>query len=484
MMVSNRGRAIRSMAVASAVLVLCVVPASGQKKKTKPDLPEDQKLREQWSKACDRIKAGDPWNEIAEDVELALDEALETENSAMITEYLQSIRQAEEESPFMPENRTGASQEELVALLMESVRLNTEQGRTSLIMSPLHIHGGVTKSHWESLAAAPEHVRTDPMIRILKRGREMIPHLIEALDDMTATRTVYQAGSSARRQPTVLFRRCDLAMTLLQSITRCKFFFPDKSVKWFSHHDPFFQQRVIDLVQQWRDATKELSPIEAQSWLIPKISYESAKIMIDSMIRQGDTREGIKHLRSVLFEPNRTLRNDVARRLAALGDRTGIDLLVQRLNGHPSLTEDEAGFLVRYGGRREYMLLARLVQNDLPEDVSKKNEVSRTILTALRDTDNLLAVPVLAEALKATDVVTARHRMQQKSRRVGVQDSRADEAAEHIQRLTQHDFRYSPNAEPASRIKAIERARRWWENEGRGLYGFGSTRHRRTGGIR
>ena len=62
--------------------------------------------------------------------------------------------------------------------------------------------------------------------------------------------------------------------------------------------------------------------------------------------------------------------------------------------------------------------------------------------------------------------------------------SRVDIAAEHIQRLTQRNFRYDRQAEPSVRIKAIQRIRDWWENEGRGLYGFTSARVQRTGGIR
>ncbi len=444
---------------------------------------KDLKLRQAWSEACNRVMVGDPWGEIADDVEAALLEAGDIPFANDVSANLESLRLAEAQFPTLPEGRTDASPKDLVALLMKSQLLNPQFRDAGLLLRPLHADMRPDRTrevHWVDLGEQPEHMMTDPAIRIFKRGRVMIPALLDALDDMTATRSGYMGVSS--RQPAVVCRRADFAMALLEAITRCRFS-GDRRNEWFSLMNPAARSMAIELARSWWEATKDMSDYDARTWLLKRIGYEQARPMIDVFLIEGEHERAIEYLRDYLVDASGKMRVSVAAWLGQMGDRSALDMIVAKADRSGELTRDEIDILVRYGGRREYLLMHRIVVADKAPNSKTQNRLSRMVLEAMRDAQNRLAIPVLAEALDVEDALRNQP-LQHQLQRGGRVSSRAGVAAEYIQRLTQRDFRFDPKASASSRAKAIERIREWWEKEGRGLYGFRSDRARQTGGIR
>lgn len=176
---------------------------------------------------------------------------------------------------------------------------------------------------------------------------------------------------------------------------------------------------------------------------------------------------------------------DVVRQLARFGDLSGIKKLGELVEeGGHAITERELKLLVRYGGRREYAVLGRIVTSHSPGPPTPA--VNARILKELASKSNPsknspLAIPVFAAALFEAGELPA---LDAKNSQQSPGWTQANLAVEHIQRLSGRDFRFDPNAPAKSRLKTIERVRVWWETEGRALYGFQSARLHRNGGIR
>jgi len=479
---NNRTTSLQA-AVAMAVFVVVLGGfASPSRAQGNPaSQQQDAKLYLAWSEACNRVMAGDPWGEIVADVEGALRDAPDASFGNDVAGYLESLRMAAAQSSSLPDGGTDASPADLVALLMKSQLLNPQFRDSALLLRPLHADMRPDRTrevHWVDLGEQPEHRMTDPAIRIFKRGRAMIPALLDTLDDMTATRSGFMGMSS--RQPAVVCRRADFAMALLEAITKCQFLNNGRN-EWFSLMDPSARSAAEELARSWWAATKDMPDYEARAWLLKRIAFEQARPMIDVFLIEGKRKRAIEYLRDYLVDASGKMRVSVAAWLGKMGDRSALDMIVAKAGRNAQLTRDEIDVLVRYGQRREYLLMHRLVVADKTLNSKTRNNESRAILAAMRDSQNRLAIPVLAEGLYVEDPL--RDRMVQQ-RRSPHGESRSDLAAEYIQRLTQRDFRYDPKASAPSRSKAIERIRAWWEKEGRGLYGFQSDRARQAGGIR
>lgn len=464
--------------VLRALLFLLLVASADAQPEIKKGKGESAIINK-WAEALRRVAEGEPWADIASQVEQLLAGAEETPNVAMIRSCLDAIRLAATTAP--PDLPPDPTPEQLVAALPQSTVVNM-LAHVTLISQPLHLEGsrdGVSRHmHWAQLAESPEHGLTDPAVRILKRGRTMVPLLMDALTDMTVTRTVHTLTGN---KPATLFRQCDLAMAVLEAVTRCKFHVITPEGGYLSQRDDEARHRIVDSVREWWEATKDLPDVEARCWLASRVEFEQAHSMVTLLLADGFTSEGIELWRRFLIDGEGGIRKDVVRALATAGDRTGVDMVAERVAETNALTSDQASLLVELGERREYLLLQRLVINDLPRDPQNKNQISGIILKTLTTTTNPLAIPVFAAALDATDPINPRHELA-----VKVQsdfDSRPDLAAHQIQRLSQRDFRYDPDANPELRTKAIERVREWWRGEGESLYGFDGVRTRR-GGIR
>lgn len=440
----------------------------------------DRELRTAWNAAVVRILDGDPWNEIGDDLEEALNRAGVTETSPSVTDALAGIRAAEQREPTLPANSVEATPKALSELLVSSRLINATQRDTRIITYPLIVNNATNDLLWSSYAVQPEHEATDPAFRLYKRGWAAVPALLDGLDDMTATRSAVRPTTINR--PAKLFRRADLAMALLEAITRCRFYVAPRGTKWFSGLDEGDRATAVESARQWWPATKNMPHAEARVWLIGRVDYRQAFQMASLAVHtKGEKAAGMSCLRSLLIDESKDkLRMDVVRQLARFGDLSGIKKLGELAmeNGH-AITDRELKLLVGYGGRREYVVLRRILTVGLSGRPNPA--VNGRILRELSSTNNPLAIPVFAAALFEAAKLPV---LESKKSQGSTDWLQADLAVEHIQRLSGRDFRFDANAPTKSRLKTIERVRVWWETEGRGLYGFQSARLHRGGGIR
>jgi hypothetical protein len=242
----------------------------------------------------------------------------------------------------------------------------------------------------------------------------------------------------------------------------------------------------MESVRQWWAATKTLSPLEARSYLISRVQYRQARPMIVLLHAEDRTPRVMEHLREFLVSPSGELQFNVAGELAGLGDLMGITLVVEGLHGRNKIAREESRLLVRYGGRRAYGLLRKMLEDDLAQNGSAGNSASKTILrTVVEEDEGPMTIPLLAVALDPEDDVVLDGAIRPSFDLLLPQSpTRADVAAAAVQQLTRRDFRYDPAARPELRRKAITRIRDWWDREGRGLYEFESPTVRRGGAIR
>ncbi|NOT01117.1 MAG: hypothetical protein HOP29_10860 [Phycisphaerales bacterium] len=459
---------------------------------TAEERKRDNDLLQKWSEILMRVMEGDPWDVLVAAAAAAVNEAGETTNSAVVADYLESMKLAADQEADLPGNGADVSPEDLVKLLATSQLLSPSQLDAQLLLRPLHFHrgrsvagGGDQTIHWDLLGAAPDHPTTDPAIRLFKRGREAIPALLAAIDDRTATRAGFQQSQSTRAS--VLCRRCDLAMAILEAITRCDFYesrHPNGMWEWYANLEPGERGAAVELARQWWAETREMDEMDARSWLIERIPYEQANSMLDVLINDGQNDRAMRHLRSFLIRKDGTMEVSAANQLGELGDPAPLNEVMDRVQRGAETSPDELALLVHYGGAREFAVLQKMMHDDRAVDPKSRNPVSRVILAALGGSTNNLAIPVLAEALYTDDeMIDVRVTGGVAAQQIAG-GSRADSAALHIQRLTQRDFRYDPAAPADVRRKGIERIREWWESQGKGLYGFDGDRLRRTGGIR
>ncbi len=500
----------------SLVVALWATDAFGGPRPSAEARRRAQVLTAKWRQASERARDGHPWEEIGDDLEAALAKAGDASNVPIMAAHLDAIRAAQEQEPHLPANRSEASDEELITLLARSRLPEVQRDRNQLMMNPLHRWvgpGGVRQMHWEGLGEPPEHEFTDPAIRILKRGRSMIPRLIEALDDQTATRCTYISTSTSIAS--LLYRRCDLAMTLLEAITRCKFFPADRRAA-FSQLSESARLKALNQVSMWREATRDLSPMEARSWQIRRVDYTIARVMISLLQAEGETSRAIDHWREFIVKPDGDVELSAVQSLAALGDSSGLDTLFEHVRSHGEITRNEAALMVEYGGPREFKLLKGMLAVDVrpvpePEPgavpgtnpgvsngaISKEAKAAalKALKAALERSGGIIAgvttklnrpmaIPLLASVLDPSDQTFLKVNNLPKHIVFPTSPTRADVAAAVIQDFARQNLRYNPNATPEIRRRGIERVRQWWEREGRGLYGFENLSVRRGGGIR
>jgi hypothetical protein len=471
---------VRSTIIALAVLIAfacTALPTQAQDRLRKRE--RTATLLKQWREICVKIEKDIPWDTLAEQTQAVADRAVDVDQADKLRDFADGMRQAAEQEASLPDAPSTATPGELVQLLIRSRLVDKRQGNSHFLVSRPLTFFSTGGTRWEKHVLQPLHEGTDPAIRIYKKGRVMIPALLDALDDMAATRSVYYS-SSLMHWP-VLLRRCDLAMALLEAISGCKFFRASDGM-WFSVQSAEFRAETAESARHWWSETKGMTPLDARLWLLDRVSGDRAAAMINLLVFEGRTEQALARLRSLMESAsNFKTQRDLAKRLAALGDPAGVEAVLARVAREGKIERDDAKFLAEHGDVRAYRLLARLMADDRSEKGRHRNSSSRAILEALRTSESRWAIPVLAEALGANDAISTRS---PNERNAVYSASRADIAAEHIQRLTGRDFRYDRYAEPTLRSKAIERIRTWWEERGESLYGFRNASDKRAGAVR
>ncbi len=471
--------------MAATAALLCTDAATAQRPATRN---HDREMIVAWNKTCEHIRDGESWLNVASEVENILEREGPAITIGLIQNQYDSILRAVDQAPGLPKNGADVSDEGVVALLMESRLPVIQSENGKLIYAPLHLQmgrDGNRELHWDAFARQEEFEYTEPAVRILKRGRRMIPHLIAALDDRTATRCTNMTKNT--NIPSMVFRRCDIAMALLEAMSRCKFYTADRNT-WFSDLDKALRDETTALARQWWEETQSLGNLESRSWLIRKINYAQANRMIELMILDNETARAIAHLRELLDRcDNVNDRMNITQRLATLGDLSGVRRITESISASENISNRQADIMIRYGGRSEFDKLSELIEADFFSGSNSRKSNSRVILIAAATRPaEPMSIPLLALALTHDDNDGPLQTSLPTNLRQNLPATatRADMSAYVIQEHTRRDFRFDPDGSPVLRKKAIGRVRDWWQDEGWGLYGFQSSALRRQGGIR
>jgi len=310
-----------------------------------------------------------------------------------------------------------------------------------------------------------ERPRMNPAVRLMEIGPEAIPHLIEALDDYTPTRTV------GHRWIARLLRRMDVAMHTIEAIAGCEFYH-EASTSGDLHNDtPERRQAAVKLVKRWWRMSEGASQAE----------------MIRNRLRllgrrdPGSVHERMSAIwRLSLVDGSASVLDEVARLPAKYadkrGERTGSprgDVMLRidrrlkirdRIERYHQKRLEHGQFsdVLTYGDRRTYAELTKRFEATGILDPVSGLKYRNYDLEEVGRRGGAWALPILAIGLTKTE--------SRRSRPEGDKTRHytdADVAAEHFQRLAGRDFGYRKDDDEEDRRASIEKARRWWLAEGR-----------------
>ncbi len=450
--------------------------------------------------AVEKLAAGEPHAVIADELEATLSaeaadgapaespETREVLDSA--TALLRDLRRAAQIQKTIKSVRVGASIDDLAAALIDS-KLTQDLLSDTIRVWVQQVGSGVGEeisSRWMLAAMPAEFEQMEPAYRLYKRGREAVPALVDLLEDSAATRAVVRP-SDGHSLPHVV-RRQDIALAVIEAITRCGFHRYARSRGGLSGGmgtlsllpDPS-RHEVVTEVREWWSQTRDLSPAETLSHRIEHAAADDRMEMIQVLVAWKEREAAIRHLRTLMEEatvPHQSIA--AAQQLLQLGDPVTLDRLRVRLENARTPEQQVLALLVQHGGRAEFELLQRLVANDIAAHPDTKQHVADTVLNVMASSNNPLCLPVLVEAL---DSRAESSQFRQTVMNTGAQPPKlSDVAAERIQSLVGTDFNYRSDAPAISRSEAIERIQQWWQTEGRGRFGFNARDARKRGGIR
>jgi hypothetical protein len=298
-------------------------------------------------------------------------------------------------------------------------------------------------------------------------GPPAIPHLIEALEDDTPTRTI--AWQRSFYPVYFVLRRQDVAMKCLERIVGCQFY--DEAATFVHLHmdQPERRESAIANVREWWSKSKGTSQaemirnqLELRETNTTLRGYDRVRALEVLAMLEGPEKvveEGLK----LLSEDRYGLNSPVMEFLDHVDPRAPVRAVLARFWKSES-REGDYTYLYKYGDRKVYAEIARRY-----EETGKLDPGSWTmgeqVCWAAKYGRNW-AIPIVAKALERTEMTGSRY----VSEAVGSQPfSNADEAMEEFQKLVDRDFGYRREGSEAERLEAIRSARAWWLDEGRTL---------------
>jgi hypothetical protein len=130
-------------------------------------------------------------------------------------------------------------------------------------------------------------------------------------------------------------------------------------------------------------------------------------------------------------------------------------------------------YLTNHGGRKEWELLCAIAARDYEDARQSKwghhAFILGSLINAKKAQTSPFAIPLLGMALADAELTGGRWINEQ----IGGQSfSKADLATEYLQKQIAHDFGYRVDGSPEDRAAAIQRAQKWWADEGKAKYTF------------
>jgi len=343
-----------------------------------------------------------------------------------------------------------------------------------LMESRVPVHLLLYRANWPAvLGDYRERHPDDPAVLLLTSGRDTIPRLIPLLEDRSPVRSFQNYFRGIPRIP----RTCDYALLLIEYHSRCRFCGHSGSGRYFHLHSDAERKSTIEQVKRWWEQNK-MSSVAAGIRNLLKSGWEIGKIeMTQNLVELGDADDA-EFAKQLLREMANTFPGDVvaAGTLARYcGDLSPLEMYYKKYK--ESL--DKGGiihdpyvvvYMTNHGGRREWELLTKIAERE----INKGLEVGHArVWPALVNCRNAKlspwAIPALGLALSQTKTSGSRSLVGLK---VSQSFSRADVAAELLQKQTGEDFGYAPADSAEKRAAAIRRAQEWWKNTGKSKYTF------------
>jgi hypothetical protein len=304
----------------------------------------------------------------------------------------------------------------------------------------------------------------DPAVELVTADRAVIARLIPLLADRSPTRGVEHRLDG---WPASATRVCDLALAIIEYHAKCRFYHDQIYRTSFHQFDEASQAKFAKKVGDWWAEYKD-KPVAAgvRAQLPHAASYPEKVWMAQMLFRLGEGQKtddkefALTTLRDMVKQhPYSHVAAYVANALAELGDTSSVDVFHDTWKatlgqaGH--IRESSiAHYLGKHGKRREWELMHAIATEELGgKDVPQGG----TIWSAVVYSTNPYAIPNIGLALE-------------KGR--GVYANAVGEACYVLQFQVKKDFGYKRDGTEEERTAAIQKARKWWDDEGKAKYTF------------
>jgi hypothetical protein len=336
---------------------------------------------------------------------------------------------------------------------------------------PLHLAYYFNRDH---LPRFFEEKPDDPMTLVLTADRHVVEALIPLLGDPSPTRSYVELFVSPPL-PSVP-RVSDVALSAIEYHSRCQFRDSSDLGKGFHELPSYVRKATIERIREWWEENRSRSVADGIRAQLPRADFPGQVWMARNLAAvEGERELALEHLRSLVRRGSESSAAYAAETLAELGDLSAVDILYERwkhvgnVAGEGPFQSSTVYFLMSHGGRREWQLLHRIAEIEVRDGLAPGTaRVYAAVVRSRTAATCPWAIPTLALALKDTELSGSRSLEGVDSQPFAL----ADNAAERLQDLTGVAFGYRPEGSVEERLAAIERARAWWEAEGRERYTF------------
>ena len=337
--------------------------------------------------------------------------------------------------------------------------------------------------NWKSLLRYTVEHSDDPAVLLLRQGRESIDSLLPQLRNDSPTRAF---DASVYSDVPKIPRVSDLALNIIEDLSRCKFHFNASSGEPFHELGESQRNKVIAQITRWWSENKSKSIAAGIRAQLPNGDFYAQITMAENLVRvagiesPADRKFGLE----VLREKARTADDygaKAARVLEKYGDLSPVSWYCEQWAKAVSVrgrtwdfTSQALFYVAEHGGRKEWELLQQIAIKDIerandPRSGGGHAHILGSLLNSPKAEASPFAIPLLGMALSHTRNSGSRY----VNENVGSQSfCTADKAAEYLQLQTGQDFGYSREGTQEERTSAIDRAQKWWASEGKAKYTF------------
>lgn len=323
------------------------------------------------------------------------------------------------------------------------------------------------RTHFDSYAAENPD---DPVVRVVRGGLAMIPHLIPLLADMSPTRSADHAVFNE----VYIARVCDLALGILENQTGCCFCEEKFCFGPFSTLDEGVRSRTKARVQEWWVKAASLQREDGIVLAMDGAGLRSTIQMSAELIRSNreDLRQyAIKVLRKLGDSRMSMQVVEAGEVLETIGDSYCRDALKRCLkeqfktgSSHYGASSETIFFLTRYGAKEEWDLLTDIARKQLEARAAAGGSFVLPTLWNANGVESRWGIPALALAFEARRAGKVVFYNSDDDMRKNVWSR-----LQMLQRLTKQDLGINdPMPDGKNWDEAVDRAElRWKSREGR-----------------